>query len=186
LSQRDLVIRARSGDHQAFSALAEGAIDGLLRIARLVLRDEDRAHDAVQDALVDAWLDLRGLRDPERFDAWIHRLLVRRCYRLAKHDRGRRAVEVSLLAIDGASTADSQAAVAVRDQLDSGFRQLPVDQRAALVFHHFLDLSDADAAERLDIPLGTYKSRLNRAGHALRAALEADERRAAVIGSRTP
>ncbi|MEP6639856.1 MAG: sigma factor, partial [Chloroflexota bacterium] len=102
--QRDLVVQARSGDHDAFSRLAAGSIGHLLGVARLILRDEDRAQDAVQEALIDAWLDIRGLRDPDRFDAWLHRLLVRGCYRAAKRDRGRRLVEVHLLPMDGPST----------------------------------------------------------------------------------
>jgi RNA polymerase sigma-70 factor (ECF subfamily) len=177
--QRDLVVRAKAGDHDAFSALAAAAITHLLAVARLILRDDDRAQDAVQEALVDAWLDIRGLRDPGRFDAWLHRLLVRGCYRTAKRDRGRRLIEVPLLPMDGRSMTDAQAAVAARDQLDHAFRRLPTDQRAVLVLHHYLDKTDFEAAEILDIPIGTVKSRLNRATQALRAAVEADERRAA-------
>jgi DNA-directed RNA polymerase specialized sigma24 family protein len=70
-------------------------IDHLVDIARLILRDDDGAQDAVHEALVSAWLDIRGLRDPDRFGAWLHRLLVRACYRVAKGERGRRLVEVA-------------------------------------------------------------------------------------------
>jgi RNA polymerase sigma factor (sigma-70 family) len=174
--QRDLVVRARSGDHDAFSALAAAAIGRLLAAARLILRDEDGAQDAVQVALVDAWLDIRGLRDPDRFDAWLHRLLIRGCYRAANRERGRRLVEVPLLPMDGPATSDTQSALADRDQLDRAFRRLPTDQRAVLVLHHYLDLPDGEAAEVLDIPIGTFKSRLNRANQALRAVVEADDR----------
>jgi RNA polymerase sigma-70 factor (ECF subfamily) len=178
--QRDLVERAKSGDHDAFSMLAAAAIRHLLAVARLILRDDDRAQDAVQDALVDAWLDIRGLRDPDRFEAWLHRLLVRRCYRTAERDRGRRLVEVALLPNDAPSTPDTQAALAARDQLDAAFGRLPTDQRAVLVLHHFLNKTDGEAAEILDIPIGTFKSRLNRATQGLRAAVEADDRRGAL------
>lgn len=74
--QRDLVLRASAGDHEAFTALIDGAIDRLYAVARLIVRDDDRARDAVQDALLRAWTGLPGLRDPDRFDAWLHRLLV--------------------------------------------------------------------------------------------------------------
>ena len=175
--ERELVERARAGDHEAFSTLAASVIARLLATARLILRDEERAQDAVQEALIDAWLDIRGLRDPERFNAWLHRLLVRGCYRAAKRYRSLRTVEVPLLPMDGTRIPDTQSMVAARDQLDRAFRRLATDQRAVLVLHHFLDLPDAEAAEVLDIPLGTFKSRLNRAKAALRAAVEADERR---------
>jgi RNA polymerase sigma-70 factor (ECF subfamily) len=174
--QRDLVISARAGDHEAFSALAAASIRRLFAAARLILRDDEQAEDAVQDALVQAWLDIRGLRDPDRFDAWLHRLLVRGCYRAAKAARGRGVVEVLLVPSDAPTTRDAHAAIAARDQLDRGFRRLPTEQRAVLVLHHFLDLPDAEAAETLDIPIGTFKSRLNRATQALRAAIDADDR----------
>jgi RNA polymerase sigma-70 factor (ECF subfamily) len=170
------VVRAQTGDHDAFSTLAAQEIGHLAEVARLILRDDDRAQDAVQEALVGAWLDIRGLRDPERFEAWLHRLLVRACYRAAKHERGRRQVEVALLPMDGPVAPDATAALAARDQLEHGFRRLSTEQRAVLVLHHYLDLADAAAADVLDIPIGTFKSRLNRATQALRAVLEADER----------
>ena len=86
--QRDLVVRAQRGDLDAFSALTAGTTDRLFGAARLILRDDEHAADAVQDALLQAWLDIRGLRDPDRFDAWLHRLLVRACYRAAPGPRG--------------------------------------------------------------------------------------------------
>jgi RNA polymerase sigma factor (sigma-70 family) len=174
--QRDLVIKAREGDHDAFSELAAGCIERLVRVARLILRDADRAEDAVQDALVTAWLDIRGLRDPDRFDAWMHRVLLRSCYRAARRERRRATLEVPLLPIDAETQPDSQHSAALRDQIDRGFRGLPVDQRAVLVVHHYLGLGDREAAEILAIPIGTVKSRLSRANASLRAAIEADER----------
>jgi RNA polymerase sigma-70 factor (ECF subfamily) len=174
--QRDLVNQARAGDHDAFSELAAGCMERLLRVARLIVRDADRADDAVQDALVTAWLDIRGLRDPDRFDAWMHRVLVRSCYRAARRERRRATLEVPLLPIDAETQSDSQHSAALRDQIDRGFRRLPVDQRAVLVVHHYLGLGDREAAEILAIPIGTVKSRLSRANASLRAAIEADER----------
>ncbi len=79
--QRELVERARSGDREAFSALAAASISRLYAVANLILRDGDRAQDAVQEALVSAWRDVRALRDPDAWDAWLNRLTVRACYR---------------------------------------------------------------------------------------------------------
>jgi RNA polymerase sigma-70 factor (ECF subfamily) len=174
--QRDLVVRAQEGDLDAFSELTVGRTDRLYAAARLILRDDDRAADAVQDALLGAWLDLRGLRDPERFDAWLHRLLVRACYRAARRGRSREIVELKLASSSDTVTPDAQRAVAVRDQLDRGFRRLSAEQRAVIVLHHYLGLSLVEAAEVLAIPLGTMQSRLSRATQAMRAALEADDR----------
>jgi RNA polymerase sigma-70 factor (ECF subfamily) len=172
----DLARRAQGGDHEAFTALATAAISRLHRTARLILRDNDRASDAVQDALTSAWLDIRALRDTERFEGWLNRLLVRACYREAGRSRRRFAVESRVTALDVPTTSDVANDLAIRDQLERGFRRLSPDQRAVLVVHHYLGLRDQAAAEALGIPAGTVKSRLNRATSALRAALDADDR----------
>lgn len=184
--QRDLVLQAQTGDHDAFTALAAAAISRLHRTARLILRDDDRASDAVQDALTTAWLDIRAVRDPDRFDAWLHRLLVRACYRVAGRERRHRVAELDIKIVDLAAPSDAGRELAIRDQLDRGFRRLTPDQRAVLVLHHYLGLGDAEAADALSIPIGTYKSRLSRATIALRAALEADERAGAFAGEAMP
>jgi len=174
--QHDLVVQAQRGDLDAFSALTAGRTNRLHAAARLILRDDERAADAVQDTLLQAWLDLRGLRDPDRFDAWLHRLLVRACYRAAKRQRGREIVEIAISSTAGSTSQDAQHELAIRDQLDRGFRRLSPDQRAVIVLRHYLGLSLAESADVLGIPLGTMQSRLSRATQAMRAALEADER----------
>lgn len=95
MDQRWLVEQARRGDHDAFATLAGAAIARLDAAARLILRDPELARDAVQEAFVRAWRDLPGLRDPDRFDAWIHRLTVHACIDAARRRR-RRPVEVEL------------------------------------------------------------------------------------------
>jgi RNA polymerase sigma-70 factor (ECF subfamily) len=173
---RNLIDRARRGDHDAFTLLVAGTINGLFATARLILRSDDRAEDAVQDALLRAWLGLPGLHDPDRFEAWVRRLLVHACYRAARHERARQLVEIRPLVLEGPAIPDGTRLLVNRDLLERGFRRLAPEQRAVLVVHYYLDLSDAEAAEVLGIPIGTMKSRLNRATSALRAALDADER----------
>jgi RNA polymerase sigma-70 factor, ECF subfamily len=175
-----LVVRAQAGDLDAFSELTSTHTDRLYAAARLILRDGEQAADAVQDALLQAWLDIRGLRDPDRFDAWLRRLLVRACYRAAKRRRTREVHEIQAASTAARITADDQRALAVRDQLDRGFRRLSPEQRAVIVLHHYLGLSLAESAETLGIPLGTMQSRLNRATQAMRAVLEADDRPASL------
>lgn len=174
--QHELVVRAQRGDIDAFSALTAGLTQRLYAAARLILRDDERAADAVQDALLRAWLDIRGLRDPEKFEAWLHRLLVRSCYRAAERHRSREVVELRVATTAETVTPDAQSDFAARDQLDRGFRRLTPEQRAVIALHHYLGLTLAESAEVLGIPLGTMQSRLSRATQALRAALEADER----------
>jgi RNA polymerase sigma-70 factor (ECF subfamily) len=166
------VERAQRGDHDAFAALAGAAIDRLDTAARLVLRDPDRAKDAVQDTLVRAWRDLPGLRDPDRFDAWMHRLLVRACYDELRRTR-RRVFEVELTSIDEPMVGDDATARAEHDELERGFRRLDADQRVVVVLHYYLDLPLPEVAATLGVPLGTAKSRLHRGLTALRRTLGA-------------
>ena len=77
--RRDLVEAARRGDHEAFEVLAAATGDRLYAVARLILRSSDLAEDAMQEALVHAWQQLPSLRDPDRFDAWLYRLVVNAC-----------------------------------------------------------------------------------------------------------
>jgi len=175
--QRELVERAQRGDHDAFASLAGSAFAQLSGAARLILRDPDVASDAVQEAFVRAWRDLRSLRDPERFDAWLYRLLVRAC-----HDELRRARRVGrgvvLTEIHEPLAADMTQLTLERDALERGFRHLEQGQRALIVLHLYVGLPLPTVADALDLPLGTAKSRLHRSLALLRAALDADARAA--------
>ena len=173
--QRDLVERARQGDHDAFAELAGTAISRLDGAAWLILRDREQAMDAVQNALVRAWRDLPTLRDPDAFDGWLHRLLVRACIDEARRLRRHRVdVELTPLSVPAADAVEST--VLARDQLERGFLRLEPEMRALIVLHHYLDLPLPTVAATLGIPLGTAKSRLHRALGLMRAALDADAR----------
>jgi RNA polymerase sigma-70 factor, ECF subfamily len=173
--QRDLVERAQRGDHDAFAILAGATIGRLDAAARLILRDPERAKDAVQDAFVRAWRDLPTLRDPERFDAWLRRLVVHACLNEARRTR-RRPHEVELLPIDHPTTTDTALDLADRDELERGFRRLEPEQRVVVVLHYYLGYPLPEVAALVGIPLGTAKSRLHRAIQVLRGAVDADSR----------
>jgi RNA polymerase sigma-70 factor (ECF subfamily) len=160
----ELVERAQRGDHEAFDALASAAYHRLYAIAKRILRDGYAAEDAVQDALVRAWRDLRGLRDRDRFDAWLHRLLVNACMDQVRR-RNRRPVEVSVLSIDQPAGENE---LADRDEIERLFLRLPVEQRAALVLTHYVGLSAPEVAAILGIPAGTVYSRLHYGTRAMR------------------
>lgn len=183
--QRDLVERARQGDHDAFAALAGAAISRLDSAAWLILRDTEQAKDAAQNALVRAWRDLPALRDPDRFDAWLHKLLVRACIDEARRLR-RHRVDLELTNLDLHTTAGIESAIADRDQLERGFVRLTPEMRAVIVLHHYLDLPLPEVAASLAIPLGTAKSRLHRALGLMRSALDADGRAGAEISEGRP
>ncbi len=172
---RALVEAARSGDEEAFASIARGAADRLFSVAHRILRDVGRAEDAVQQTLVTAWRELPGLREVDRYDAWLHRILVHACYAEAKQAR-RWSANVRLLPNDSLSEPDAAVGVANRDALERGFRRLPPEQRAVFVLRYYLDWPLGRVAETLGTPLSTVKSRLTYATSTLRAALDADAR----------
>ena len=171
---RAVVEQAQCGDRDAFAVLASSTIDRLYAIARITLRDQDRAEDAVQETLVRCWRDLPSLREPERFEAWQRRMLM---HAIADEFRRGRRFEAQVRVLNAEpADADAAAALADRDELDRGFRRLSPDHRAILVLRHFQGLTLPEIADALGIPEGTAKSRLHYATDALRVALEADAR----------
>ena len=170
------MIRARDGDRDAFSELVAQSLGRFTAVARMILRDEFAAQDAVQEAFIEAWRSLPGLRDPDRFEAWMRRLLVRSCFKGTRRGNRVGAAEIRLTPADEPAIADAARDVGMRDELERGLARLSQEQRAVVVLVYYLDLPLADAAQAMGIPLGTAKSRLNRATSALRAAIEADSR----------
>ena len=170
-----LVERAMRGDQEAFASLAADSADGCYRLAYRILRDPHRAQDAAQQALLGAWRDLPTLRDPSRFDAWMHRLVIHACYAEARSER-RWVARVRVIPTDTSSEPDIARSVADRDTLDRAFRRLSPEQRAVVVLHHHLGYPLTEIAATLGIPAGTARSRLHLAVRQLRTALDDDGR----------
>jgi RNA polymerase sigma-70 factor (ECF subfamily) len=164
------VDRAREGDHDAFSILVDVRLARLDAAARLIVRDPELARDAVQDALIRAWRDLPGLRDPDRLDAWLHRLLVNACRDLVRRRR-RRVIEVELSPLDIVAGSDSAAALADRQLLEDALARLDPGHRAVVALHYLLGVPLPEVAVSLGIPLGTAKSRLHYALVAMRTTV---------------
>jgi RNA polymerase sigma-70 factor (ECF subfamily) len=171
----DLVERAQRGDREAFDALATAAYHRLYAIARRILRDGYAAEDAVQDALVKAWRDIRGLRDPLAFDAWLQRLLVNACRDQVRRQR-RRPVEVPALSDERAEPDDDLARLVDRDELERAFLDLSIEHRAVLVLTHYVGLPAVEVARILRVPPGTVASRLHYGTRAMRASLTRSQR----------
>jgi len=178
----DLIDRAKRGDKEAFTTLVLQLGDRLYSVAYRILRDADRAEDAVQQALLIAWRELPTLRDDGRLEAWLYRLLVNACYAEIRHTSrwqpGLRLVPLQVPSVD-----DVQLSVANRDELERAFRRLSGEQRAVIVFHHYLGLSGAEIATALGLSPGTVRSRLHYARQLMRAAIEADARAIASGGT---
>jgi RNA polymerase sigma-70 factor, ECF subfamily len=173
--QRETVERARAGDHDAFAELAAESIRSMFATARLIVRDDALAEDATQEALVNAWRYLPSLRDSERFEAWLYRLLVNACRTQIRHDRRYHVVAIDPVMVAG-DAGDPGRSVIEHDELDRGFQRLDSEQRAIVILHFYRGYSVPEVADIVGIPLGTAKSKIHRATATMRAALEADAR----------
>jgi RNA polymerase sigma-70 factor (ECF subfamily) len=170
---RELVERARHGDREAYEVLGRFAADRLYPVAYRILRESDQADDAVQQTLVAIWREIPKLRDPDRFEAWTYRLVVRFCLAEARRQR-RQDARVKALRLE-ARTVDDTTGVAIRDEIERAFKRLTPEHRAVLVLHHYVGLPVNEVAVALGIPFGTAASRLHYAARAMRVALTTDE-----------
>jgi RNA polymerase sigma-70 factor, ECF subfamily len=173
VDQRVLVERARQGDHDAFATLVDASLARLDAAARLIVRDPELARDAVQDGFIRAWRDLPGLRDPERFDAWLRRLIVNACLDLLRRRR-RRAIEVELTPMHSPVASDPSGAMADREEVHLALTRLDPNHRAVVALHYLLGMPLHEVATSLGIPIGTAKSRLHYALSALRVNVDVE------------
>jgi RNA polymerase sigma-70 factor (ECF subfamily) len=167
---RALVEAARGGDHAAFEQLMTHVLDRSYATALWILRDQQSAEDAVQEAMIRAWRDLPALRDAERFEAWLRRLVVHACFDEGRRMRRWRTAQLAMPRSTG-YVDDASAHVAERDAVQRVLSDLSAMHRAALVLRHALGLSVPDVAQAMGIPLGTAKSRLYHAERRLRSIL---------------
>ena len=173
MDQRQFVERARQGDHDAFAELVRGTVARLDTAARLILRDPELARDAVQEGLFRAWRDLRSLRDPDRFDAWLYKLTVNACLDQARRRR-RRPIEVEITTLHAPAGSDPAGTLADRELVDGVLRHLDESSRSIIVLHYYLGLPLTEVAVALRIPVGTVKSRLHRALGEMRTGIGTD------------
>jgi RNA polymerase sigma-70 factor, ECF subfamily len=157
----------------------EQQVDRGYRLARAILTDDREAEDAVQDACLTAWQKGGSLRDQDRFDAWFERVLINGCRdRLRRRQRQRvRAIALQSAWTGEGTTPDPSARDGDPD-LDAAFDHLDPDHRLVVLLRYWRDMSLEDIADRLDVPLGTVKSRLHYALRTMRTTLEATDGRA--------
>ena len=124
----------------------------------------------MQQTLVAMWRELPSLRDPDRFESWTYRLVVRFC--LLESRRARRT-GVREIPLDEGEPArsDAYADSDLRDQLARALDELSPDHRAVIVLHHYVGMPLGEIAEVLGVPYGTVGSRLHHATRAMRAAI---------------
>ena len=179
-----LVERAQRGDELAFETLLERRIGALVRLASAILGDDDDARDAVQQACLQAWRELPNLREPERFDAWLGRIMTNACRTLLRSRRRRRVREipvgsldeVSGLALASRSSAGPSERTGEIEVVSRAFDRLTADARILLALHHLEGRSIAETASIAGFSVATTKWRLHVARSALERALELEQR----------
>lgn len=179
LSDAEAVRRARAGDADAFRVLVERHQDRAYGLALRILRDPDRARDAVQEAFLKAWASLGRFQGRSAFYTWLYRLVFNQCIDLRRRDRSGRHVEWDDAApVSGDALPDSHAEGdplrgvhrgELREALAAALESLPDDARRTLVLREIDGLSYAEIAKALDIPKGTVMSRLHHARRRVRA-----------------
>ncbi|HEX5014882.1 MAG TPA: sigma-70 family RNA polymerase sigma factor [Candidatus Limnocylindrales bacterium] len=176
----DLVRRASRGDVAAFDALVSTRLSASLRLARAIVDSPVDAEDVVQEAFVNAWRNLRRLREPDRFDAWFGRILVNTARTHVRRRGAVRPISIDRRVDDGREDDTPShhdpglESVVHGDALGRAIDRLTVDQRTILALHHLEERPVAQIAAVLKIPVGTAKWRLHAARQALERALEAE------------
>jgi RNA polymerase sigma-70 factor (ECF subfamily) len=165
---RELVVRAQFGDADAFELVVRASLEACYATCVKVLHSPDDARDATQQALITAWRRLPTLRDPDRFDAWLHAIARNASLDLLRRRQRVREVQLEV------STADLAAPPWPENGLVEAVDRLPAPARQVVTRHYVDDEPVADIARSLGLPAGTVKSRLFHARRALRALLEKD------------
>jgi RNA polymerase sigma-70 factor, ECF subfamily len=162
---------------ETFRGLVDRHLDGAYRLAAVILNDRTEAEDAVHDAALAAWRHFADLRDPARFDAWFHRILVNECRdRLRARASHRTEISRQPAEAEHPQVADPSDATALQDALGRALGALTPDQQVVVSLRFHKDLTVPGIARVLGIPEGTVKSRLHHALGRLRTALEAADR----------
>jgi RNA polymerase sigma-70 factor (ECF subfamily) len=168
--------------HEALARRIQLELDRSFGLARAILLDDREAEDAVQDACLIAWQRGETVRDPDRFGAWFGRVLINGCRDRLRRRQQRQQVRAIALQgrwHDDAGGPNPSDLVGADDRdLDAAFDRLDPDHRLVVLLRFWQDLTLDEIAERLDVPLGTVKSRLHYALRKLRTELEATDGRA--------
>ncbi len=157
-------------------ARIDGRLDHAYRLATVILGNAMEAEDAVADAALTAWRARTSLRDTDRFDAWFDRILLNGCRDRLRVRRRRRVTSIDVAELaERADSGDFRQAVDGRDAVARAFRTLEPDEQMVVALRFWADLSIDAIADRIGVPAGTVKSRLNRALGRLRTALTVAE-----------
>ena len=153
----------------AFVAALEGELSMAYRLAGYLLADSAEAQDAVQEASVRAWRGWKDLREREKFHSWFSQILVNVCRTRLRQRGKRRTVDVEDVSLE---SPDPFRAALARDAVGRALSSLSNELRMVVVLRYWGELSLAEIADRLRIPVGTVKSRHHAALQVLRRRIQ--------------
>jgi RNA polymerase sigma factor (sigma-70 family) len=168
----DQVNGFRRGEVDAVDAVLAHAYRLAFRTAAAVLLHTGEAADVAQDVVLTAWRRRTRLREPDRLDAWLHRIAVREARRTLGRRTRQRALEQPLRPDVAADGRDHIERVAARDGARQALARLPERQRLALALRYVHDLSEREVADALGCGPGTAAALLSRARATLRTSPE--------------
>jgi RNA polymerase sigma-70 factor, ECF subfamily len=168
-----LVLASRRGETEAFAQLVRRHRDRHARFAARMLGDADDAEDVLQSVFLRAFRHLDRCEDPERFGAWLHRIVVNECRTFATR-RGQRELRFvrDEVVIHGLSDAEVSTDPGLRSAIERALQTLPADQREAFLLKHVEELEYDEMAEVTGAGVSALKMRVKRAIERLREQLE--------------
>jgi RNA polymerase sigma-70 factor (ECF subfamily) len=184
-TENDLILQAQAGDRHSFDQLVAKAYPLVFNTAYRILGDYDSAADATQTAFVRAYRSLRTFRRSSSFTTWLYRIVSNVCLDVVRRQK-RQAQSLTLeseyeqmaerdIADDRAQPEQTALETELQKSVHKALGRLRMEHRTVLVLYDLAGFSYEEIAEMLKLPLGTVKSRLNRARLALREEMSADE-----------
>ena len=180
IAQQALVDKALQGDTDAFGAIVDQYNALMMRTALMIIGDRDIAADAVQDALIQAWQHLPGLREAGALRPWLMRIVVNQCISYKRKAARTAAFVLQTLADQStqlaAEIADDHKGRLERDwDLAETVKKLPPKQQAVIMLHYYQGMTLPSMAQTLHISENTLKKRIQAALHNLRQVLNPDD-----------
>ena len=163
-----LVRKSKKGNNLAFSTLIKSYEIDLYKVAIAMTKNDYDALDCIQEAILQAYISIKDLRQDEYFKTWLIKILINKCNALLKKNKKILNLDVSIAENDKVEQSD-------RLELKDSINNLDSNLKIIVILYYYEDMSIKDISESLNIPQGTIKSRLSRARSKLKEMLSIDE-----------
>ena len=152
--------KAIKGDKEAFSRIIIQNKESMYKTARVILRNEDDAYDALQDALLKMFRNIQNIQNSEAFKAWSRKIIVNSCYNIINKNKKIIDINSRLINIFEETREDTYEC---EDETVKILDKLEPDLRLTATLYYYNELTVKEISQIINIPEGTVKSRLSRA-----------------------